>query len=192
MKKDYCTQPQNDGDCETCSLSNFGRDCKNNLINHAEENERFFSALKEINAAIANFQKLNVQDWDTGTVFDYLEDEQDDYILDVLDGMETVVTQLKNILMQSGYNFPPFVHDHFEGILSNLKIRAVEFDGYVNGDWDKTQRPEDRLTSNEVVEYTEIAEKLTAIINIVQATAEAWQSLGLGPQPKIKTHRGNQ
>ena len=26
-KKDYCTQ--NDGDCNTCSLVNYGRDCKN-------------------------------------------------------------------------------------------------------------------------------------------------------------------
>jgi len=28
--KDYCTQ--NDGDCETCSLVNYGRDCQNNKI----------------------------------------------------------------------------------------------------------------------------------------------------------------
>lgn len=27
MKKDYCTQ--NDGDCLTCSLVNYGRDCFN-------------------------------------------------------------------------------------------------------------------------------------------------------------------
>ena len=27
---DYCTQ--NDGDCETCSLVNYGRDCKNNPV----------------------------------------------------------------------------------------------------------------------------------------------------------------
>ena len=26
-KKDYCTQ--NDGDCDTCSLVNYGRDCRN-------------------------------------------------------------------------------------------------------------------------------------------------------------------
>jgi len=26
----YCTQ--NDGDCETCSLVNYGRDCRNNPI----------------------------------------------------------------------------------------------------------------------------------------------------------------
>jgi len=33
MKNDklfYCTQ--NDGDCETCSLSNYGRDCQNQPI----------------------------------------------------------------------------------------------------------------------------------------------------------------
>jgi hypothetical protein len=29
-KKDYCTQ--NDGDCETCSLANYGKDCMNNPI----------------------------------------------------------------------------------------------------------------------------------------------------------------
>lgn len=28
MKKSYCTQ--NDGDCSTCSLVNYGRDCQNN------------------------------------------------------------------------------------------------------------------------------------------------------------------
>jgi len=28
IKKDYCTQ--NDGDCDTCSLVNYGRDCQNN------------------------------------------------------------------------------------------------------------------------------------------------------------------
>jgi hypothetical protein len=28
--KDYCTQ--NDGDCSTCSLVNYGRDCMNNPI----------------------------------------------------------------------------------------------------------------------------------------------------------------
>lgn len=30
-QKDYCTQ--NNGDCETCSLVNYGRDCRNNPIN---------------------------------------------------------------------------------------------------------------------------------------------------------------
>jgi hypothetical protein len=30
MKKDYCTQ--NDGDCLTCSLVNYGRDCRNNPV----------------------------------------------------------------------------------------------------------------------------------------------------------------
>lgn len=30
MKPEYCTQ--NNGDCGNCSLSSYGRDCKNNLI----------------------------------------------------------------------------------------------------------------------------------------------------------------
>jgi len=30
MEREYCTQ--NNGDCETCSLSNYGRDCMNNPI----------------------------------------------------------------------------------------------------------------------------------------------------------------
>lgn len=30
MKKDYCTQ--NDQDCRSCSLTNYGRDCQNNPI----------------------------------------------------------------------------------------------------------------------------------------------------------------
>jgi len=29
-KKEYCTQ--NDGDCKTCSLVNYGMDCQNNPI----------------------------------------------------------------------------------------------------------------------------------------------------------------
>ncbi len=36
-KKEYCTQ--NDGDCESCSLVNYGRDCQNNPISEGEENE---------------------------------------------------------------------------------------------------------------------------------------------------------
>lgn len=30
LKKEYCTQ--NNGDCETCSLVNYGRDCHNNFV----------------------------------------------------------------------------------------------------------------------------------------------------------------
>lgn len=30
MKPDYCVQ--NDGDCKTCSLVNYGRDCQNNVV----------------------------------------------------------------------------------------------------------------------------------------------------------------
>ena len=33
--KDYCTQ--NDGDCETCSLVNYGRDCMNNPVEEEGE-----------------------------------------------------------------------------------------------------------------------------------------------------------
>ena len=29
-RKPYCTQ--NDGDCKTCSLVNYGRDCQNNPV----------------------------------------------------------------------------------------------------------------------------------------------------------------
>ncbi|WP_319477017.1 hypothetical protein [Marispirochaeta aestuarii] len=29
--KDYCTQ--NDGDCRTCSMTSYGRDCMNNPLN---------------------------------------------------------------------------------------------------------------------------------------------------------------
>jgi hypothetical protein len=35
--KTYCTQ--NDGDCETCSLVNYGKDCKNKKIEEEEGNE---------------------------------------------------------------------------------------------------------------------------------------------------------
>jgi hypothetical protein len=30
MTENYCSQ--NDGDCSTCSLVNYGRDCQNNLL----------------------------------------------------------------------------------------------------------------------------------------------------------------
>ena len=33
-KKSYCTQ--NAGDCWTCSLVNYGRDCLNNPVNYAD------------------------------------------------------------------------------------------------------------------------------------------------------------
>jgi hypothetical protein len=32
MKKNYCVQ--NDGDCSTCSLVNYGKDCRNNPVNN--------------------------------------------------------------------------------------------------------------------------------------------------------------
>jgi hypothetical protein len=35
--KDYCTQ--NDGDCESCSLLNYGRDCQNNPIEPKESED---------------------------------------------------------------------------------------------------------------------------------------------------------
>jgi hypothetical protein len=33
VKKPYCTQ--NNGDCDTCSLKNYGRDCRNHPIDRA-------------------------------------------------------------------------------------------------------------------------------------------------------------
>lgn len=33
-KKDYCTQ--NNGDCSTCSLVSYGRDCRNNPVEEIE------------------------------------------------------------------------------------------------------------------------------------------------------------
>lgn len=35
--KPYCTQ--NEGNCETCSLSNYGKDCMNNKIEQEPEKE---------------------------------------------------------------------------------------------------------------------------------------------------------
>ena len=35
-KKDYCTQ--NNGDCPSCSLSSYGRDCKGNEIRRSTKN----------------------------------------------------------------------------------------------------------------------------------------------------------
>ena len=38
MEKDYCTQHH--GDCESCSLASYGRDCRNNPIGAAGAAER--------------------------------------------------------------------------------------------------------------------------------------------------------
>lgn len=37
-KKSYCTQ--NDGDCPTCSLVNYGRDCRNNPVDYVSFSAR--------------------------------------------------------------------------------------------------------------------------------------------------------
>lgn len=34
MKNDYCTQ--NNGDCKTCSLVNYGMDCRNNKLRRCD------------------------------------------------------------------------------------------------------------------------------------------------------------
>lgn len=38
MKPEYCTQ--NDGDCGTCSLVSYGRDCMNNPIEPDEQEQK--------------------------------------------------------------------------------------------------------------------------------------------------------
>jgi len=35
--RSYCTQ--NDGDCQSCALVNYGRDCQNNPVEDEEETE---------------------------------------------------------------------------------------------------------------------------------------------------------
>lgn len=53
--KAYCTQ--NNGECETCSLSNYGRDCRNNPIStknkflNVRVSEDTLTKLKELAAA---------------------------------------------------------------------------------------------------------------------------------------------
>lgn len=43
--KNYCTQ--NDGDCKSCSLSSYSKDCENNKIGDEMENQnRTFGELK--------------------------------------------------------------------------------------------------------------------------------------------------
>ena len=39
MEKDYCTQ--NNGDCISCSLSNYVRDCRNNSLEDEKSKENF-------------------------------------------------------------------------------------------------------------------------------------------------------
>lgn len=47
--KDYCSQ--NDGDCQSCSLVNYGRDCRNNLVNE-------YTIMPETVKSISNKIKL--------------------------------------------------------------------------------------------------------------------------------------
>lgn len=43
MKK-YCSQ--NNGDCSTCSLVNYGRDCQNNLVASGDDMKSLFHAIE--------------------------------------------------------------------------------------------------------------------------------------------------
>lgn len=47
--KDYCTQ--NNGNCETCSLVNYSRDCQNNPLSNTEIQETWFKLGKAIRKA---------------------------------------------------------------------------------------------------------------------------------------------
>ncbi len=53
MKKDYCTQ--DDGDCLTCSLVNYGRDCMNNPVAAADDNME----KKKLAELVAEYVKKN-------------------------------------------------------------------------------------------------------------------------------------
>ena len=52
----YCTQ--NNGDCETCSLVNYGRDCRNNPIHPPtytltpEQHRRWYSGDQRVHDAV--------------------------------------------------------------------------------------------------------------------------------------------
>lgn len=53
MKKpEYCTQ--NNGDCPTCSLVNYGRDCQNNPVNYASFAARALGSIRTDRKAAAS------------------------------------------------------------------------------------------------------------------------------------------
>lgn len=53
MEKSYCTQ--NDGDCSTCSLVSYGRDCMNNLVAIADD----YMKRKKLAGLVAEYAEKN-------------------------------------------------------------------------------------------------------------------------------------
>ena len=45
MKSEYCTQ--NEGNCEICSLVNYGRDCQNNSIKERNDSAKLKQSLEQ-------------------------------------------------------------------------------------------------------------------------------------------------
>lgn len=69
MKPDYCTQ--NNGECATCSLSNYGRDCRNNKFSPDPADiraARIASGLTQEQAgAMIGASRRTWQNWELGT-----------------------------------------------------------------------------------------------------------------------------
>ena len=68
--KNYCTQ--NNGVCASCSLVNYGRDCRNNpvddfmdSVSHAEELTAGIKAAKEAIERIEEFSSVLLEDKET-------------------------------------------------------------------------------------------------------------------------------
>ena len=55
-RKEYCTQ--NDGDCSTCSLVNYGRDCRNNPIDEPAPEP---VEIKKLSESIFRFEMLRAE-----------------------------------------------------------------------------------------------------------------------------------
>lgn len=69
--KSYCTQ--NSGDCETCSLVNYGRDCRNNPL--ADNGRAEESAIKIVKLSEAQFQ----HEMSRAKTFQGIEPDQAEY-----------------------------------------------------------------------------------------------------------------
>lgn len=59
MVRSYCTQ--NNGDCSSCSLVNYGMDCKNNPIVNADQSDLYWIATEYISECCG---KLLDRAWD--------------------------------------------------------------------------------------------------------------------------------
>lgn len=123
MKKAYCIQ--NDGDCGTCSLVNYGRDCQNNPITeykYINEETKFWDHSYRVWLSEYTFVIVNADnDQDAlDYAIDYAEEQN-------WEGLFLTDDEVKE-LEQEGY-----LEEHISGgnhgrYLSSLNVRIIQLD----------------------------------------------------------------